>query len=294
MKAQIRSIASRLRAAAADEPFGIRGTLALSLDRFARARARSREAALPACFPQTPVILRKLRHSGFCAIDGFLSRTACADLAARLRQALDSHPALIHPGSSYDQRLHGVENVDTAFGVFSAAPLLSEIARLYLGEPARTAFTLGASLLATPGNAGSGGGWHRDSFLPQFKAMLYLTDVTEDNGPFQIIEGSHKLWRSVRDNVELGQRYGDSRITADAVLQLLHRDSTERLCTLGGPAGTLLLFDSSAIHRGSPVRAGTRMALTNYFYPEQDISADLYDHFRPVAGRLALNARATR
>jgi hypothetical protein len=292
MRTLIRSITSRLRAAAADEPFGIRGALALSLDRFAR--ARSREAALPARFPQTPVILHKLRHSGFCEIDDFLSRPACTDLAERLCQALDSHPALIHSGSSYDQRLHGVENVDEAFGVFSAAPLLSEIARLYLNEPARTAFTLGASMQATPGNVGSGGGWHRDSFLPQFKAMLYLTDVAEDNGPFQIVEGSHKLWRSVRDNLELGQRYGDSRIAEEAVSRLLHKCGDGRLRTLGGPAGTLLLFDSSAIHRGSPIRAGTRMALTNYFYPEQDIGADLYSHFRPVAGHLAPETRATR
>src|SRR5262245_27080087 len=39
---------------------------------------------------------------------------------------------------------------------------------------------------------GSGGGWHRESFRPQYKAFLYLTDVTrESQGAFCFIPGSN-------------------------------------------------------------------------------------------------------
>ncbi len=39
----------------------------------------------------------------------------------------------------------------------------------------------------------------------------------------------------------------------------------DRLKTLTGKAGTLVLVDTSIIHRGIPVKNGIRYALTNYF-----------------------------
>ena len=48
-------------------------------------------------------------------------------------------------------------------------------------------------------NLGSGGGWHRDDFNFQFKAILYLNDVSMDNGPFQLIENSNGLINIIKD-----------------------------------------------------------------------------------------------
>ena len=37
------------------------------------------------------------------------------------------------------------------------------------------------------GSECSGGGWHVDNHDPQFKTLLYLTNVNLNNGPFAII-----------------------------------------------------------------------------------------------------------
>ena len=51
--------------------------------------------------------------------------------------------------------------------------------------------------------------------------------------------------------------------------------------TFTAKAGTLILFDSSTIHRGAPITAGTRYALTNYYYPPSHITDDTYRAFAP-------------
>ena len=43
-------------------------------------------------------------------------------------------------------------------------------------------------------------------------------------------------------------------------------------------------IDSTTIHRGASIISSNRLALTNYFYPEHQVTQDLYEHFRPVAG----------
>ena len=42
-------------------------------------------------------------------------------------------------------------------------------------------------------NEGSGGGWHKDAYYTQFKSILYLTDVNNENGPFELIRNSNKI-----------------------------------------------------------------------------------------------------
>jgi predicted 2-oxoglutarate/Fe(II)-dependent dioxygenase YbiX len=41
-----------------------------------------------------------------------------------------------------------------------------------------------------------------------------------------------------------------------------------------GPAGTLVLFDSSLIHSGLPIREGQRYAITNYYYAADEIDLE--------------------
>ena len=40
-----------------------------------------------------------------------------------------------------------------------------------------------------------------------------------------------------------------------------------RVSTLSGAQGDLIIANTFGIHRGAPVTAGTRYALTNYYYP---------------------------
>lgn len=287
-KAYVRQLIADFRTRAAAEPFGVRGTLALAIDKLAHRQFRAHQTSEPVRHPEVLSIIEELRTRGFCAVESFVSSEKCQELVQRLQTAIQDNPKLIHPGTPYDLRLHGVENVDSEFAYLSEHPLLKEVACRYLEQTAKVAFTLGACLQSAKGNPGSGGGWHRDSFNRQFKTMLYLTDVEVENGPFQIIEGSHRFIPTIKDNIVMKQHYGISRMEHNQVMTMLEKTGKSRLNTLTAKAGTMLLFDSTTIHRGAPIQHGERMALTNYYYPLNEIGDSLYDHFKPVAGRLPI------
>jgi ectoine hydroxylase-related dioxygenase (phytanoyl-CoA dioxygenase family) len=127
----------------------------------------------------------------------------------------------------------------------------------------------------------SGGGWHRDALVIQFKAMIYLTDVSEDNSPFQIIPNSHKLSEVPRSVASGLLKYGQNRITpAEVEKYVKHLCRSPVTCT--GKVGDLVIFNSTSIHRGKPIQTGTRIALTNYYYPVSEIDDSLSSKFNVI------------
>lgn len=276
-------ILSKFRECASNERFGWKSSIALTID-YLLFSLKRKSMARKSNNKNISEILTKLHRDGFYKLDGFINSHESARLSKHLTMAIQNNPHLVHPGTAYDKRIHGVEKLDVVFDIFSQSSLINELATEYMKRDTQIAFTLGASLESAPNNPGSGGGWHRDSSTSQFKAMLYLTDVGINDGAFQIIASSHRLIHAIKDNMIMHQKYAHPRIENSQIIDLLNSTGQDRLHTLTGKAGTVLLFDSSSIHRGSPIKEGTRLALTNYFYPVQDINNDLYQHFKPVAG----------
>ena len=230
-------------------------------------------------------IIRSLKRHGYFVWEDFLPAGKCADLCKCIDDAALTHESLRNAFTpSNDLRIFGIENIYPEFREISLNPVLLNVANFYLKEPARTAFSLGARLERSDTGLGSGGGWHRDSNMPQIKAMLYLSDVEIDNGPFQLIAHSHRFLSTVKDHMNGGQNYGEVRWAQESIDRVLAASGPGRLHTFPGKAGSLIIFDSSTLHRGAPINAGKRYAVTNYFYPERFIDADLYQHFFPVAG----------
>ena len=130
---------------------------------------------------------------------------------------------------------------------------------------------MAAKLEAAEGNKGSGGGWHRDHpNVKQSKSIVYLTDVSLQNGPFQYIEGSHTSRAVYRDCYKYGYDQFQSRFTEQEVQYLLENEP-ERLKTFTAEAGTVILTDTRGIHRGKPIETGERYALTNYLWMHSNI-----------------------
>jgi len=128
---------------------------------------------------------------------------------------------------------------------------------------------------------GSGGSWHRDSIFRQFKSIVYLTDVDENNGPFEMIINSHIPKQIKKDEKSANYESMQSRFDAQEIDRLV-KQHPERLKTLTGKAGTVILVDTSVIHRGIPLKQGTRYALTNYFFEKTQINSHLVEHFSPL------------
>ena len=91
-----------------------------------------------------------------------------------------------------DFRILGSEELSENIKKFGNNKQLNKLANAYYAVPACNGFTLAGKMITTGHEYGSGGAWHRDSYLRQFKSLIYLNDVTEDNGPFQVIIDSHK------------------------------------------------------------------------------------------------------
>ncbi len=223
--------------------------------------------------------IASIKRDGYCVVPSFIDREAREAYIDEMERVFREFPETVQITS--DHRVFGVENGSQPIRQFARDPRLLSVAQAILREPARNAFTLGARLDFSEDNLGSGEGWHRDSFVAQFKAILYLTDVDDDNGPLQLIARSERLPVLIQDIIRERFGYAQNRLEDYQIERLVGRDP-KRLVTVTGSAGTLILANTSAIHRGKPIHRGTRYALTNYYFPCRLADERLIDKFSPV------------
>jgi ectoine hydroxylase-related dioxygenase (phytanoyl-CoA dioxygenase family) len=181
----------------------------------------------------------------------------------------------------FDMRIFGAEELSENIKKFADDKLINEIAEAYNAVPTTMGFTLTNKIEAKDQEFGSGGSWHRDSYFRQFKSILYLNDVNENNGPFQIVTKSNKS-NQIKKDTKIGNlEQMQSRFDNNEIEKIIENEP-ERVHTLTGKAGTLILVDTSTIHRGKPLKNGIRYALTNYFFEKTQINSHLIEHFSPL------------
>ena len=149
-------------------------------------------------------------------------------------------------------------------GVSAAHPVLKvaldvrllEIVAAYLGMWP-SLHSIGAWLnYPTPAPAASSQLWHHDpEDLKIIKAFIYLQPVSEENGPFTYIPGTHPFGR----NVAIGAKYKKSGVSDEQLRDGLP-PATWRVCT--GAANTMILADTVGYHRGGKPTRGTRLLVT--------------------------------
>ena len=219
-----------------------------------------------------------LKTQGYSIVHNYMSKEECKKTIIGLKSAFEQYPNFTHKND--DKRIFGIEQIlPGARGLAQNLDLL-ELGELVNQEQTYCAFTLG-NWLESGKSGSSGGGWHRDSFYSQYKALVYLTDVTEDNGPFELLPGSHHLRAVLIGIKKAGLNYMQDRISDAEVCRLEGVLSTPRKIFTGS-AGTLVLFNSSSIHRGRPIQLGERFALTNYYIPVSRDLRDVRKQFSPV------------
>ncbi len=229
-----------------------------------------------------------VQRDGVCAIPGFLSRERCAVLRAEIERLMRDYPAAVGRISrGSDARIFGAERGSTPIRDYTEDGALDQICQLWLGPGSSLFCVMANRLVEKPGNLGSGGQtWHRDSMVNQIKTIVYLNDVAEENGPYQYIRGSHRTAALLRDSRAMGVPVASSRYT-DADVDRLTAMDPERLMTMAGRAGTLIVTDTTGIHRGSPIQAGVRYALTTYTFPRsrtRTASDSMLSHYKPILG----------
>ena len=98
--------------------------------------------------------------------------------------------------------------------------------------------------------------WHTDNYPPGLlKAMIYLTDTTDANGALRVHPRPATRWL-------LRHGFFD-RFHADPFREPLNT----RYVSLEAPAGSIVLWDSNLVHKGTPPTSGQRDAVAFKFLP---------------------------
>jgi len=227
-------------------------------------------------------ILLEIKKKGYVVIPDFFDKNQCELCVNDMDLMFQNNKELIHESDYSDSRIFGAEYLSENINSFATHSLLNNLANAYNAVPTDCGFTLAGKISVSGHEYGSGGPWHRDSYFRQFKSLLYLTDVDENHGPFQIISESHDKEHISSDSKTANLESMQCTFDQNTIKQIIEKEP-ERLHSLTGKAGTVVLVDTSCIHRGVPLKEGTRYALTNYFFEKKQINNHLVEHFAPLA-----------
>lgn len=217
---------------------------------------------------ELPDALVDVRTTGLHISAERLSERVIHDIGQFCQQALRDHPGVVATESNgADSRIYGVDRLPGQTCIDELGQSLVPLAQQFYGADRVHYFCMFGQIQATSVNAGSGSGWHRDSpFRHQFKSIIYLTDVTEENGPFEFIRGTHQKQSLVVTAAALRRPLAADRF-ADTEIASLHASTNlPQPTAVIGPAGSIVHVDTRGLHRGRPLRQSMRRAITFYFY----------------------------
>lgn len=230
----------------------------------------------------------ELNTSGLFRVDNFLSREVCQTIIDGFESIERDRPSIFSwESNGADTRLYGADRLYDIFELGQKTADLDQLAEAFYRGRDLLKFQMAGHIRYTANNLGSGSGWHRDSpFSQQFKGLIYLNDVSEENGPFQYIPGSHRRGTIVDYSRGLDCPLSQYRFSDIDIARLEHAGTLRKRLTLTGAAGTLLVANVKGLHRGKPLERGERWAITRYYYKKRIPEA--------IEARLAKPSEASR
>lgn len=205
-----------------------------------------------------------LQTKGYSLIENFYTPSICNDIIGNIDNYMNQHPDLIDKSDGEnDKKIWGSEKTTPLIQNYYQDRFLYSIAECYLKYPVKNYMTLAGCYELGKQYSTKGAEWHRDTeYEKQIKAILYLSDVTEENGPYGYVANSHRI-KSVVETAGLFEKKTD--YTEDKLDAYINTHKPLSKISLLGKAGTLILTDTMGIHRRSPIRTGKRYILTNYY-----------------------------
>lgn len=232
----------------------------------------------PLSDPKEREILRIVRDKGYYVVPNFYSEEYCMALRAEIDRLFSIYPTKVQADvNNSDHRLFGADRASSLIKAFYEDAFIRRIMEAHERTQNLAGLTLAARLDFVPGNHGSGDGWHRDSSAhEQIKSIVYLSDVTLKNGPFEYIEGSHRPLVILADLLKNNFTFNQNRFTNGEIETLLAcGNRKQKRTSFLAKAGTLILVNTRGLHRGAPIQESVRYALTNYVWSNRPIPAHI-------------------
>ena len=223
-------------------------------------------------------ILKAISRNGYAVIPNYYSREYCESICKEMDELyLRYKDEVWSDTENSDHRIYGANLISSKIKKFYEDNRINNILQAHEKRQYGIGFTLGGKLEYKNNNLGSGGGWHRDSSVfKQTKAIMYLTDVENNNGPFQYIPKSHLRKSIYFSALKTKNNLTKRRYSEEDVKNLTSKEN--EIKTFTGNAGTLILVDTRGIHRGKPIEDGLRYSLTNYNW----VSSIIPEHIKKV------------
>ncbi len=197
---------------------------------------------------------------------------------------------------AYAKRIEARTLFDTIERIFNAAGIM-DTASTYIGRKARLidvnpqindpSDDFWRRIFPDLGNPQPSSAYlHRDASGGDIKIIIYMTDVTPENGPFGYVIGSHRMPLNKTDDhiaeandsnglagtgpdnrrcfaalpagLRLKGAFGNDVLDGTALSTALSKS----LWAITGARGSIVMFDTKGVHRGGMVTAGERRVLT--------------------------------
>ena len=215
----------------------------------------------------------EVKAKGWMLIPNFLTAGECENLRSEIDQSLEFSEARVQTGmGGADKRLFGFEKIShTAREDILENPWLGEIFSSLYGSRISVCSTLLAQRIRLSEQKDAEAAWHRDAFFSQYKAFIFLSDVSANSAPHQIYRHTHTVGHKIKTLLKLGWKYrnhNDGYRKTDTRRKIL--SETNDVLTIVCPKGSLLLSNTSSIHRSGRCEApNQRYSITVYTYANQ-------------------------
>lgn len=115
------------------------------------------------------------------------------------------------------------------------------------------------------------GRWHVDSLRKQVKVFTFLSDVKDENGPFEYVPYTNSYlfkfknisnYLSLMDLFKSGGSRKYQKLEESFINEVFDKHTSKKLIC---DAGTTAIVDTSCLHRASPCMKGSRYYLCAYY-----------------------------
>jgi hypothetical protein len=212
--------------------------------------------------------VRRLGLSGDLVDELMQQCSALADSPDARRIGEDRHDNISGVKKSFFFRLLGhdtlkVEKPDV-FSRIALDPTIMGIANSYLRCYSRlTRYNVWLNLPSS-GDPVTSQLWHRDyGDTVMLKMFILACPVTQENGAFSYVPGSHQGGRRENLDPPVILELGNRRRTLDKQMSQVVPES--EWVTAAGEPGTVIFADTSGFHKGGHVRNGRRLLFKSYY-----------------------------